>query len=94
HSFKITKEGVKFFPRIEVLYKTPLREPTDLSCKLKFGVNELDSMLKGGLTKGSMTTLIGAPGVGKTSLGAKFLVEGCKLGEHGLYVGFNESISR
>lgn len=98
HSFKIDNDGLNFFPRTESLYRGSERGcdkgPCDFSRKLKFGIEGLDSMLKGGVTEGSMTTVVGAPGVGKTSFGVKFLMEGCEAGEQGLYIGFDEPINR
>ena len=51
-------------------------------------------MLRGGLIEGSTTSLLGSPGVGKTSLALKFLEEGLQRGERALYLGFYEQPSR
>ena len=48
-------------------------------------------MLRGGLTEGSTTSLLGPPGVGKTSLALKFLEGGLRRGERCLYLGFYEA---
>jgi circadian clock protein KaiC len=49
-------------------------------------------MLGGGLTGGTTTLVAGSPGVGKTVLGLQFLLEGARVGERGLFLGFSESI--
>ncbi len=44
--------------------------------RVPFGIPELDSVIEGGVPKGSLTLLAGTPGSGKTAFGAKFLYEG------------------
>jgi len=51
-------------------------------------------MLSGGLVAGATTLVLGAPGAGKTLLGLKFLEQGVKDGQPGLYFGFYESPER
>jgi len=72
--------------------KTPV--PLEQSGRLAFGILTLDAMLRGGLVAGSVTTLLGAAGSGKTLLGLKFLDEGIRTGENALYFGFYESPER
>ena len=67
HSYTITSTGVSITPQLEV--RTPhdtQPRPTGL---LAFQLAELDQLLGGGLTAGTMTLVVGAPGVGKTTLG-------------------------
>src|SRR5262249_19770941 len=59
-----------------------------------FGIESLDHMLKGGIPTNSSTMLMGVPGSGKTLLGLHFLAAGARLGQPGLYWGFNESPAR
>lgn len=54
------------------------------------GCTGLDAMLQGGLVEGYCTVFEGSPGTGKTTLGLQFLIEGCKLGEPGIAVTFEE----
>jgi circadian clock protein KaiC len=51
----------------------------------------LDDVLSGGLTKNRIYLVQGDPGVGKTTLGLQFLLEGAKRGEAGLYLTLSES---
>lgn len=53
----------------------------------KTGIAGLDKMLGGGLPKGSITTVSGPTGSGRSTLGVQFLVNGAsKYDETGLYV--------
>ena len=55
------------------------------------GVAGLDDMLCGGLIAGSAALVQGAPGIGKTTLGLQFLVEGAaRYDEPGLMVSFEQ----
>jgi circadian clock protein KaiC len=58
--------------------------------RLSFGSPELDSMVGGGLLRGTANLVSGAPGVGKTTLGLQFLAAGIKIGQPGLLVSFEE----
>lgn len=55
------------------------------------GVSGLDSVLGGGFPKGQISLLRGASGVGKTTLGLQFLLEGARQGESVLYLGTSET---
>jgi circadian clock protein KaiC len=58
--------------------------------RLSSGAAELDKMLGGGFLKGSTALVSGAPGVGETTLGLQFLMEGVSKGQPGLLVSFEE----
>lgn len=56
------------------------------------GIDGLDPLIEGGLPKGILLLVAGAPGTGKTSLGCRFLERGASLyNEKGLYVSLLES---
>src|SRR5947209_5661023 len=55
------------------------------------GIPGLDDVLSGGLTKNRIYLIQGDPGVGKTTLGLQFLLEGARRGEAGLYLTLSES---
>jgi circadian clock protein KaiC len=55
------------------------------------GVEGLDEILYGGLPRHRLYLIQGNPGVGKTTLGLQFLLEGARLGEIGLYVTLSET---
>lgn len=95
HSFKITKEGVEIFPRLEAaLADDGLVQPASEWHRVGTGSPGLDQMLQGGIPSGSVTLLAGMPGAGKTTMGLSFLAEGGRKGEKGIYVGFEEAPSR
>ncbi len=58
---------------------------------VKTGVSGLDEILCGGLPRRRTYLLRGSPGVGKTTLGLQFLLEGAREGEPGLYVTLSET---
>jgi circadian clock protein KaiC len=55
------------------------------------GVAGLDDVLAGGLRRGRLFLLEGAPGAGKTTIATQFLMEGAKRGERGLYITLSET---
>ncbi|UYN96186.1 MAG: circadian clock protein KaiC [Enhydrobacter sp.] len=55
------------------------------------GVPGLDDILLGGLAVGRLFLLEGAPGTGKTTMAMRFLVEGARAGERGLYITLSET---
>jgi len=56
------------------------------------GILELDHLIEGGLPKGILLLLAGAPGTGKTSVSCRFLEKGASVyDEKGLYVSLLES---
>lgn len=56
------------------------------------GIEGLDHILMGGFPRNRVYLLQGDPGVGKTTLGLQFLLEGARLGEKGLYITLSETI--
>ncbi|QTC92229.1 ATPase domain-containing protein [Brevundimonas goettingensis] len=56
-----------------------------------FGVPGLDDILVGGLERERVYLLEGAPGTGKTTAAMKFLLEGARLKERGLYITLSET---
>ncbi|MDB4957125.1 MAG: kaiC 2 [Myxococcales bacterium] len=89
HTVEITDDGIVVHPRFEAgVRETHRRIPGPP--RRGFGIGELDEMLQGGVPNGSITMVIGASGVGKTTLQLQFLSEGGKRGEKGLYCGFYE----
>nr|WP_218943013.1 ATPase domain-containing protein [Sphingomonas sp. R-74633] len=55
------------------------------------GVDGLDDILAGGLTRGRVFLLEGSPGTGKTTIATQFLMEGTARGESCLYVSLSET---
>jgi circadian clock protein KaiC len=55
------------------------------------GVPGLDDILRGGFPRNRLYLLEGDPGAGKTTLALRFLLEGVKNGERGLYIPLSEN---
>lgn len=62
--------------------------------RVKFGIEGLDQMMGGGMIPGSITTIIGSYGTGKTSFALQFLWEGVQLNEHTIYISLEERDER
>jgi circadian clock protein KaiC len=62
--------------------------------RVSAGFERLDTMLGGGLFRGSSTLITGVPGTSKTTLAGKFAEAACKRGERTLFVSFDESADR
>jgi circadian clock protein KaiC len=90
HVYEITSEGLVVYPRIEASAKPPAPTREAISKRMATGVPQFDAMIRGGFPGGSTTMFMGPPGSGKTLFGLRFLVEGARNGEPGLYVGFAE----
>jgi len=59
------------------------------------GIKGLDTLLRGGLPKGSTTLVSGTPGTGKTILSVQFLVNGyLQAKEKGFYISLEEDVDR
>ena len=59
--------------------------------KAKTGVKGLDNILAGGLSRGNVFLVEGAPGAGKTTIALQFLMEGAREGEATLYITLSET---
>lgn len=71
--------------------KAATRKTVDADVRVGTGVPGLDEMLEGGFPAGSLITLAGRPGTGKTIFGSQFLYYGAKeRGEPGMYVSMLE----
>ncbi len=89
HTFRITRDGVRIFPRMV--------KPVEMDLKvqpqrfLSTGVAGVDELLGGGFFPGSAMLVAGPAGSGKSSLAIQFLAEGVKHGERGVLAMFEET---
>lgn len=87
HDYRILTGGVVVHPRLVAAeYRKNHRQ--DL---LSTGVGELDAMLKGGIMRGTSTLLLGAAGVGKSSLSSRCVCSALERGESAAIYLFDES---
>jgi circadian clock protein KaiC len=90
HVYEITADGLMVYPRLEARVAPTIPGREAIVERLALGVPQFDAMVRGGFPAGSTTMLMGPPGSGKSLFGLRFLVEGARRGEAGLYVGFAE----
>src|ERR1700750_1369844 len=57
----------------------------------KTGIWGLDEILSGGVSRGHVFLVEGAPGTGKTTIALQFLMEGARAGEKCLYITLSET---
>jgi circadian clock protein KaiC len=62
--------------------------------RIPTGIPRLDTMLDRGYYRGSGILISGAPGTAKTTLSGAFIHAGCRRGEVGLFVSFDEAASQ
>jgi circadian clock protein KaiC len=88
HDYVIRKGGIQLFPRLvaaDHVAELPDGKP------LASGVAPLDSLLGGGLDRGTSTLFIGPSGSGKSSIALEFVTAAMKQGEKALFVTFDET---
>ena len=88
HDYIICKGGLRVFPRLE---SVPGR-PGPSHVKLPSGLEELDSLLGGGIERGTSTLIVGAAGSGKSSLASHFAVAAAERGEKAAIFAFDEGV--
>lgn len=96
HTFRISDNGVKIFPRAILPQDTTklAQDPSPHGKRLSMGVPGLDDMMGGGLPSGYALLLVGPSGSGKTVLATEFLAEGVRVGEPGVIAAFEKSPSQ
>lgn len=68
-----------------------MTEASTVSPRVKTGIPEFDSMLRGGFMMGDAVMLAGSAGTGKTTLALQYLVNGVtSAGEGGIYLTFEQ----
>lgn len=93
HECEITNDGLVVYPRLESLYGRPSAPDSADLTRIPCGIHSLDAILGGGLHSSSVTLVMGPSGIGKTTLGLKFLSEST-VDAPGLHFGFYESPQR
>jgi circadian clock protein KaiC len=93
HAYRITREGVTVFPRVESMLALPTRRDPAPRKRMLSGIASLDNMLGGGIPTATATTLAGPSGAGKTTLGLHFLTAS-SVAEPGLLFGCYEPPER
>jgi circadian clock protein KaiC len=90
HTYTITGTGITITPQLEVREpQEPQPRPTG---RAAFGLAELDHLLGGGLTAGTTTLLVGAPGVGKSTLSLLWALAGAEPTQTSMVLSFDERL--
>lgn len=58
--------------------------------RVQFGIEGLDAMLNGGIYDGSICSIVGTYGTGKTTFALQFIYEGLKQGEKAIFISLDE----
>jgi circadian clock protein KaiC len=88
HTFQIGGDGVRIFPRIETLIPASV---ATVSGRIRSGIPGLDELMAGGMKQGDATLVMGPSGVGKTTLGMRWLTRGLEQGDSCLFVTFQDT---
>ena len=87
HAMKIDGSGISVFPRLQPNEYNRVFSSTPFSS----GIEGLDSMLGGGIEKGTISMFTGPTGAGKTNLGIQFMMQASQRGERSVIYTFEES---
>jgi circadian clock protein KaiC len=88
HDYRILTGGLAVYPRLVAAEHRHLHKRE----LLQTGIEGLDRMLHGGISRGSATLLMGPAGVGKSSLSARFACSALDRGEAAAIYTFDETI--
>jgi circadian clock protein KaiC len=89
HDYIIRKGGLEVYPRLVANE----HRPTLILEKLASGIEELDTLLGGGIERGTSTLIVGAAGTGKSSLATQFVASAAARGDKSAVFIFDESIN-
>jgi circadian clock protein KaiC len=89
HDYRIATGGIVVFPSLTATrtHATPRPEP------VSSGHPALDSLVGGGLDRGSSTLLVGPAGVGKSTIAGQYVAAALKRGEPCVLFCFDESLT-
>jgi circadian clock protein KaiC len=88
HDFILRKGGMTVFPRLVAGAHHAEFEREDFPS----GISQLDTLLGGGLGRGTSTMFMGPPGTGKSTLALKFCLAAAERGEKVLMFLFDETL--
>jgi circadian clock protein KaiC len=88
HDFKVDTGGLRVYPRL-VPPDAGAAGPREV---LSSGIGELDTLLGGGLARGSSTVVMGPAGAGKSTLAGQYVTAAAERGERAVIFTFDESV--
>jgi circadian clock protein KaiC len=86
HDFTIKHGGLEVYPRLVAAQHHEEHKRTHVSS----GITELDSMLGGGLTRGTSTLIMGPAGTGKSAIASAYATAAARRGEKAVIYAFDE----
>jgi circadian clock protein KaiC len=90
HDYDLTRGGLRVYPRVA---KAGNAEPSAAVDVISSGIPEFDTLMDGGIQRGTTTLLIGTTGTGKSSLAAQYAMAAAGRGERSLVYLFDESLN-
>jgi circadian clock protein KaiC len=89
HDYTIKRGGVEVFPRLVAAeHRVPFKREA-----IKSGLEPLDALLGGGLSRGTSTLLLGPAGTGKSTVANQYVMAAAARGEHAAMFLFDESVA-
>ncbi len=90
YEYVITNRGIEFLVIPELIRG----EEEASEEKVSTGIRELDTILDGGVYKGSITLIVGMTGTGKTTFGLHFAIANAIQGKKAVYISFEEPVGQ
>src|ERR1700735_99428 len=87
HDFVLRKGGISVFPRLVASDHGASFERAVIAS----GVTALDTLLGGGIERGTSTLLIGPPGCGKSTIALQYAAAAAQRGDHSVAFIFDET---
>lgn len=88
HDYVIRKGGLRIFPRLIAAEHNPGFVERE---GVASGVPDLDTLLRGGLDRGTSTLILGPSGCGKSTLALQYVKAALERGERTLFISFDET---
>lgn len=89
HDFDVTTGGVEVYPRMI----SAQHSDEETEGQLSSGIKALDSLIGGGLDRGTASLFIGPSGTGKSSLASLFALAAASQGEKVAFFCFDETVA-
>jgi circadian clock protein KaiC len=90
HTFRITGDGIQVFPRLIVGPPDKPSRKHETRKRLMLDIEELDTMLGGGIPEGYSVLVAGPSGSGKSVLATEFMMAGIRHDEPGVLAVFEK----
>lgn len=93
HDLRIATGGIRVFPRLVVLADVPSSDRMSTGPAMSSGIKELDDLMGGPIPWGFGVMIVGPPGIGKSSLAARFAASAAGHGKKVCMYSFEESVT-